>query len=72
MTEQIPVIEGAIKNLQTAIAGGAGAAGKVAAAEPKRRRGPDPNKVYTVATAGSPTKGPANAKVTLVEFSDFQ
>jgi protein-disulfide isomerase len=36
------------------------------------RRGPDPNKVYTVKTAGAPIKGPAEAKITLVEFSDFQ
>ncbi len=72
MTAQIPGIEGAIKDLQTAIAAGAGAAGKVADAKPKPRRGPDPNKVYTIATAGSQTKGPANAKISVVEFSDFQ
>jgi outer membrane murein-binding lipoprotein Lpp len=71
MTAQIPEIEGAINNLQTAMAAG-GAAQAKAAPEAKRRRGPDPNKVYTVATAGSHTKGPANAKVTLIEFSDFQ
>ncbi len=36
------------------------------------RRGPDPNKVYQVKTAGAPAKGPANAPVTIAEFSDFQ
>ena len=41
-----------------------------AAAAP--RRGPDPNKVYQVAIAGSATKGPASAKIAVVEFSDFQ
>ncbi len=44
-----------------------------AAAEPsKRRRGPDPNKVYEVSVGSSPSKGPADAAVTIVEFSDFQ
>jgi protein-disulfide isomerase len=32
----------------------------------------DPNKVYTIALGRSPVKGPKNAPVTLVEFSDFQ
>jgi protein-disulfide isomerase len=36
------------------------------------RRGPDPNKVYVVKTDGSPARGPANAPLTIVEFSDFQ
>jgi hypothetical protein len=38
----------------------------------QRRSGPDPNKVYKINTAGAPAKGPGGAKVTLVEFSDFQ
>ncbi len=33
----------------------------------------DPNKVYTIpVTAASQIKGPNNARVTLVEFSDYQ
>jgi outer membrane murein-binding lipoprotein Lpp len=36
------------------------------------RRGPDPDKVYTVKTEGAPTKGSSNAVVTIAEFSDFQ
>ncbi len=47
------------------------AARPTAAAAP-RRRGPDPDKAYTVSTAGSPAKGVETAKVTVVEFSDFQ
>lgn len=32
----------------------------------------DPNKVYDIPVAHSPIRGPKNAPVTLVEFSDFQ
>ncbi len=69
--EQIPEFEAALKSMQGAVAAAAGAAPRAPAA-PKRRRGPDPSKVYTLASAGSPSKGAANAKVTIVEFSDFQ
>ena len=41
-------------------------------AQAQPRRGLDPNKVYPVKTAGSPSKGPASAAVTIAEFSDFQ
>ncbi len=41
-------------------------------AQAQPRRGLDPNKVYKVKTAGSPAKGPANAPITIAEFSDFQ
>ena len=48
-------------------------AGKVdgVAARPPRR-GPDPNRVYRIKTAGAPVKGAARAPITIAEFSDFQ
>ena len=39
---------------------------------PAAQRGPDPNRVYTIQTAGAPARGPAGAPVTIAEFSDFQ
>ena len=42
------------------------------AAAPPAQRGPDPNRVYPIKTAGAPMKGPAGAPVTIAAFSDFQ
>lgn len=39
------------------------------AARPGR---PDPNKRYSIDTEGAPVRGPASAKVSIVEFGDFQ
>jgi protein-disulfide isomerase len=44
-------------------------AGAPAAARPQQ---PDPNKVYNIPIADSVVRGPKTAKVTIVEFSDFQ
>jgi protein-disulfide isomerase len=41
-------------------------------AAPSAPSGPDPNRRYTVNTAGAPARGPNSAKVKIVEFSDFQ
>ncbi len=48
---------------------------KVAAAAPAARPAadaPDPNKRWDVAVGNSPAKGPKDAAVTIIEFSDFQ
>ena len=51
-------------------------AAPAAAAAPSRAaaRGgrPDPSKVYKIAVGDAPTKGPKNAAITIVEYSDFQ
>ncbi len=39
---------------------------------PPARRAPDPTAVYSVPIAGSPVRGPADALVTIVEFTDLQ
>jgi protein-disulfide isomerase len=45
----------------------------VRAAAPAAARGQvDPNKVYTIPIGASPLKGPKDAKVTIVKFSDYQ
>ena len=66
-----------LSGIKLALADTMGALQKVAqarpaAASPPRAGRPDPNRRYTVETKGSPAKGPATAKVKLVEFSDFQ
>jgi protein-disulfide isomerase len=43
-----------------------------AAAPDAPRKQPDPKAVYKVAVGDSPVKGPPDALVTIVEFSDFQ
>ena len=39
---------------------------------PQQANRPDPNRRYEISTEGSPARGPEAAKVTLVEFSDFE
>lgn len=38
----------------------------------QRPQGPDPGKAYAFPVGNSPSKGPADALVTIVEVSDFQ
>ena len=48
---------------------------KAAAARPAPAAAPgqpDPNKIYTLNVGNSPVKGPKDAKVKIIEFSDYQ
>jgi len=54
-----------IKNAKTSAA-------KPAAKDKPARRQPDPKAIYKVPVGGSPFKGPKDALITIIEFSDFQ
>ena len=68
--ERLDSIVNAIDRAGTKVEAAAKAPPAPAAAPP--RSGPDPNKVYAIKTDRAPAKGPANAPVTIAEFSDFQ
>jgi protein-disulfide isomerase len=61
-----------IKRNQQNILAKLDAIGKMPAAQPQRPQGPDPSKVYAAPVGDSPAKGPKDAWVTIVEWSDFQ
>jgi protein-disulfide isomerase len=70
-SEQIGAVATAVGSLENAI----GAAGAGAGAGRPRAEGPsmpDPSKRYNVDIGSAPTRGGKDAKVTIVEFSDFQ
>lgn len=66
MTEKLGQLDGKVAALQTKV----DAVAQASRQQP--RSGPDPNRVYTVKTEGSPLKGSPSAPITIAEFSDFQ
>ena len=76
VTQQLDRTAGRLDSIRGAVAEAKDALGNLqvaaAPAPAPARRGPDPNKRYTVDIAGAPGRGPETAAVTIVEFSDFQ
>lgn len=72
MTQQLDRTAGRLDEIRGAVAEAKDALSNLQVAAAPTRRGPDPNKRYSVDVKGSPSMGPESATVTLVEFSDFQ
>jgi len=63
-SREIAAVEEALREIEFA--------GGVPTRAPTRTARPDPNRRYSVDTAGSPSRGNPDAKLAIVEFSDFQ
>ena len=73
VTQQLDSTVGRLEQIRVAVNDAKDSLSNLRAAGPAApRRGPDPNRRYTINTDGSPAVGPKTAKVTVVEFSDFQ
>lgn len=65
-------LQGRLANLEASITQLTTKVDQAARAARPARNGPDPDRVYTVKTAGSPSKGRLGAPIVIAEFSDFQ
>lgn len=65
-------IEGRFQNLEASVQQLTTKVDQAQRAAAPRRTGPDPDKVYTIKTAGAPSKGRTGAPIVIAEFSDFQ
>lgn len=65
LTKRMVDVDQRLTQLQTQVA-------NAAKAKPAPSQGPDPNKVYTIKTEGSPTHGYPTAPIVIAEFSDYQ
>jgi protein-disulfide isomerase len=64
---------GEVAELKAAIQAASGGAGAAQRGRETAARGrPDPSRRYAVNTKGAPTRGDADAKIAVIEFSDFQ
>ena len=62
----------ALSDLPGAVASAPQQVARAAPPTPTRTNRPDPNRYYKVNTKGSPSRGESDAKIEVIEFSDFQ
>lgn len=68
ISEKLDQIDKKLESLDKKISNIKPGAGRAA---PKRPPGPDPKKVYAAPISGAAFKGPANAKVTIVDAFEY-
>ncbi len=70
ISQSMTEMSGSLEEMKTALKDATAPRQGQQAAAPQR--GPDPSRRYEVKTDGAPTRGADDAKVTIVELSDFQ